>query len=101
MDFKDWMYLSEVKYDTDKHYTKNGIVYQKGTDKRLGTKDDGPIPSFTMDKKKDKEDEPSSKQKKKEVPEPKKDSTPKKEPERDSDRSGFGIIENGSFGVEL
>ena len=81
MDFKDWIYLSEVKYDTDKHYTKNGIVYQKGTDKRLGTKDDGPIPSFTMDKKKDKEDEPSSKQKKKEVPEPKKDSTPKKEPE--------------------
>ena len=81
MDFKDWIYLSEVKYDTDKHYTKNGIVYQKGTDKRLGTKDDGPIPSFTMDKKKDKEDEPTSKRKKKEVPEPKKDSTPKKEPE--------------------
>ena len=66
MDFKDWVYLSELDYDPDKHEIRGrGGVYIKGTDKQIGTKRGGETQIIPLGKEK-------PQPKKKEKPKPKK-----------------------------
>ena len=84
MDFKDWVYLSELDYDPDKHEIRGrGGVYIKGTDKQIGTKRGGETQIIPLGKEKPqpkKKEKPKPKKvvskdepKKKEVPEPEKE----------------------------
>ena len=81
MDFKDWVYLSELDYDPDKHEIRGrGGVYIKGTDKQIGTKRAGKTQIIPLGKEK-----PQPKKKEKPKPkkvvskdEPKKKESPKK-----------------------
>ena len=53
MDFKDWVYLSELDYDPDKHEIRGrGGVYIKGTDKQIGTKRGGETQIIPLGKEK-------------------------------------------------
>ena len=103
MDFKDWVYLSELDYDPDKHEIRGrGGVYIKGTDKQIGTKRAGETQIIPLGKEKPqpkKKEKPKPKKvvskdepKKKEVPEPEKEPEKKtKQPTKSGTGSAVGL----------